>query len=177
MTEAQTIGQALLWPLLLAIRRVESADGRDCVPRVEPAYLPKGFVCYCQHGVVRGTGACFTSVAEARWHRWQKGDQHVGTAASWGPWHILYHTAADLGFAGAPHELSDRNRSLDYVRRFLHRATTRGARTVAEFADAYNSGSHRDQIVPASYIERVEDAYDEFRRYHLAGQPPEELEA
>jgi len=35
----------------------------------------------------------------------------------------------------------------------------RGATTVGQFADAWNSGNHRDGIVPREYIAKVEQFY------------------
>jgi hypothetical protein len=49
-----------------------------------------------------------------------------------------------------------------YVSAYIDKRILRlGAKSVIDFADGYNSGSHRDEIIPIRYIECFEKAYDE----------------
>jgi hypothetical protein len=74
-------------------------------------------------------------------------------ASSWSSFQILYVAAWELGCDLAPWMLHDDATALTWVIRHLDRRVfTAGARTVAEIADAYNSGSHTDGNVPAEYI-------------------------
>ncbi len=41
------------------------------------------------------------------------------------------------------------------------RVIARGADTVSKIGDAWNSGSHKDKIVPVKYIAKLLKAYDE----------------
>lgn len=142
--------------LLDAIRYVETAGGNW--PRLEPAWMPEGAVVWAQGRRVVGTGRQLTEIALARWHQW--GPQ---AAASWGPWQLLYHTAADLGYDWPPFLLHDEDVSYRWVLKRLAQITERGAATLEEIADAWNSGTHRDGIVPETYIQKVRDAYQRER--------------
>ena len=143
--------------LLEAIAHVETNGGRANWPRLEAGYIPKGLAITAQGRVISGTGACVNQVVRQRWQRWAP--DSWGTAASWGPWQILYHTAADLGFAGAPWELWTDAASRPWVMKRLEVIGRQGAATVEQFADAWNSGDFRDDRVPAVYIRSVAAAY------------------
>ena len=95
-----------------------------------------------------------TAIAEQRWVKWGP-----WSSASYGPWQILYHAAADLGYDGHPCDLLRLDVCRPWVERLLHRIARQGARTLAEIADAWNSGTHRDAIVPQEYIRRLAAAY------------------
>lgn len=139
--------------LLAAIRTVETADCPTGL-RFEAAYMPHGYRFALQGWCVVGTGRALSSVAERRWVLWG-----AWSAASYGPWQILYHTAADLGYEGHPCDLLRVDVCQPWVERLLHRIARRGACTIEQIADAWNSGTHRDAIVPEEYIRSVVAAY------------------
>lgn len=139
--------------LLAALLFCESAMGKQTAPRVEPAYLPGGR--YYQNERVK---EAYDQYGEA-------------AAASYGPWQLLYITALELGFTGTPEELSDPATNLEFVVKYLNqRALKRGAKTVSQIADAYNSGSHLDSNVPAGYIRKCVRAYNGIAREWLEGK-------
>lgn len=137
-----------------ALKAVESSAGLNNYPRIEPAYMPLGAARIVQGRSVVGTGKAFNAVVAHRWQRWG-----MASACSWGPWQILYHTAADLGYAEQPWLLWDEYCSSMWVNKRLDKIALRGAVTVEEFADAWNSGTHKDTIVPKDYIAKVVAAY------------------
>lgn len=131
---------------LLATCGVESSFGKTCGLRTEPAYSPGGLY-YKRSPEIQK--AFFT----------------YGYAAcgSWGPWQILYTTAAELGFGGQPWELYGAA-SLPWVIRlinvrFLPHVAGTEEEIVKQLADAYNSGNSRDQSVPVPYINKVLQYY------------------
>lgn len=141
--------------LLTAIAHVESSFGvHGGRLRVEPAYLPASRLPGTNDGPlfrrhVRDLYAAY-------------GDAACG---SWSSWQIMYPTAWELGFRGAPWGLADDEKAIVWVCAYLNvRAFGRGAETVAQVADAYNSGDHRDRFVPTRYIEEVQHHYDELGR-------------
>jgi hypothetical protein len=140
--------------LLRAIARVETNGGRNNWPRVEVSYIPAGLSFTVQGHVLTGTGRNVNAVVAPRWAKWG-----LGTAASWGWWQILYHTAADMGFLGMPHELFDPGTSEPFVTMRLRKIAKGGAATVRDFADAWNSGSWRDANLVKDYTDKVEAAY------------------
>lgn len=142
--------------LLRAIARVETNGGRNNWPRVEVSYIPKGLAFTVQGHVLTGTGTNVNAVVAPRWAKWG-----LGTAASWGWWQILYHTAADMGYPGPPHELMDSGTCEPYVVAHLRKIAMTGATTVRDFADAWNSGSWRDANLVKPYTDAVEAAYKE----------------
>ena len=148
--------------LLDAIQYVETGGGNW--PRIEIAWMPEGARVTVQGRVLTGTGRQCTALAAKRYHRWGP-----AAAASWGPWQLLFHTAADLGYKGPPHGLHSRHVSLPYVVLRLDQIAEAGASTVEDFADAWNSGTHRDSIVPGRYIRKLVAAYERFRWSQLAG--------
>src|SRR3972149_11779757 len=98
--------------LLLAISGVESSYGKNNIPRHEDSY------CRNQNG--RNVNA----IVILRHRRWG-----CEACCSWGPWQQLYHQSADLGFAGAPHELTDPQSSLPFVIKRLRQIIQRGVVT------------------------------------------------
>lgn len=147
--------------LLHAIAQVETSGGRNNWPRLEVAYMPTGQRYTVQGRLLTGTGTAWNAIVAARWGVWG-----LASAASWGPWQVLFHTAADRGYDGPPWDLMDTAISEIWVRRHLAYLQRRGAQTVEEFADAYNSGTHRDRIIPHAYIADVVAAYQ-----HDGGTP------
>ena len=147
--------------LLRALAQVETSGARNNWPRLEVAYMPQGQKYTVQGRLLTGTGTAWNAVVAGRWTQWG-----LASAASWGIYQLLYHTAADRGYDGAPWELMAPEMSEIWVRRHLAYLQQRGAKTLEEFADAYNSGSHRDRIVPSTYIAKVVAAYQ-----HAGGTP------
>lgn len=148
------LGSLSLDKLLRAIAIVETEDGRNNWPRVESSYLPKGERYTVQGRIIAGTGLNVNQVVMDRWRKFG-----LPTAASWGPWQILYHTAADRGFDGPPHLLHDGGLSSIFVRSHLHTILLDHARTIEDIADAWNSGNHHDDIVPHDYQRKLREAY------------------
>jgi hypothetical protein len=141
--------------LLRAIAAVETSGGKNNWPRLETAWIPKGLAFTVQGHLVTGTGTSMSPIASLRWQKWG-----LESAASWGWWQILYHTAADLGFTGAPHELFDPSVSELWVWKRLKSIAYKGGTTVEQFADAWNSGNFKDTIIPTQYIANVKGFYE-----------------
>lgn len=139
--------------LLRAIAAVESSGGANNYPRFERAYAPAGFTATIQGHTVKGTGRAWNHIVAKRWAEWG-----MASACSWGPWQILYHTAADLGYDGSPVDLW--TFSEPWVRKRLDKIMRKGAATVEEIADAWNSGTHTDSITVPEYRAKVLAAYD-----------------
>lgn len=140
--------------VLKAIAVVETGSGINSYPRFERSYAPKGQRFTVQGHIVVGTGSNFTPIAKERWDRYG-----MSSACSYGPWQILYHTAADRGFGGSPWELWDRGLSAAWVTKEIHRQFHKGAYTIAKIADAWNSGSFLDANVPGEYVANVTAAF------------------
>lgn len=160
MTDDELVPGVSLARLLNAIARVESSGGINNWPRIEVAYLPKGASFTVQGRVLVGTGTAFTAEAARRYFGLPE-ESRLGSAASWSPWQILYHTAVEQGFDGLPHKLHEPLVAEPFVKRRLTKIAQRGAVKVEHFADAWNSGSFRDSIIPAKYIADVVRAYKE----------------
>jgi hypothetical protein len=142
--------------LLAAIRAVETPGGEW--PRLEAGYMPAGLHASIQGRVIVGTGRCWNDLVSRRWEAWRP--QSLYTAASWGPWQILYHTAADVGYMGPPWDLCDPGVCEVYVIARLRQIERRFAtRTVRDFADAWNSGNPRDDVLVTEYTDKVNLAY------------------
>lgn len=130
--------------LLWAICGEESSFGQNVKKRYEPIYGPGGkyynqSLRIQQDYKLYGKDAC----------------------SSWGPWQIMYPTARELGFKKSPYELHGMEESIPYVIKYINkRAIERGAKTVTEIADAYNTGTHRDNIHNYKYEREVKAIYD-----------------
>lgn len=142
--------------LLHAIARVETQGGRNNWPRVEVSYMPVGERFTVQGRILVGTGRNFNAVVSPRWDRWG-----LASAASWGPWQILYHTAADMKYTGAPYDLMAPGVCEPFVILRLQRIAATGAKTVRDFADGWNSGSWRDANLVPEYTAKVVAAYEQ----------------
>lgn len=132
------VPQRILWSLA----EVESSLGKRAeFSRVERSYLPGGKY-YNQELYYRyGAAAC----------------------SSWGVWQVMYPTAVEQGYDGTPWGLLDVYANCICAIRYLNtRAFTQTspAMTIEEVADAYNSGTHRDEIRPYEYIAKLRQAYN-----------------
>lgn len=137
--------------LLGAIAWQESQLGLVAGARVEPAYLPRrrfaGGGLYRRHVV-----ALVTVYGDA-------------AAASWGAFQIMFPTAWELGYRGAPWDLDDDEAGIYWTIKYIRRrALERGAITVEQIADAYNSGTHLDRFVPDVYVAGVTTHYQRILR-------------
>jgi len=140
--------------LLRAIAKQETRAGRNNCPRFERSFAPKGEVFTVQGHEYTGTGRWHNP---EHWKRWG-----MAAAFSYGPWQMMYGTAASLGYLGPPWELWDEQTARPYALKLLGRIEkTQGAATVRQFADAWNSGNCKDDLVPEPYIAAVEAFYAE----------------
>jgi hypothetical protein len=73
----------------------------------------------------------------------------------------MFIVASELGFDGDPVKLRDDDVCIEYVVRLLNRRILGKYQrpTLAAIADAYNSGSATDAIVPTEYIAGIEKHY------------------
>jgi hypothetical protein len=113
--------------VLAAIAHNESRYGANNVPRHEPAFDAGGR--YADRAALEKYGR------EA--------------ACSWGPWQVMYVTAKELGYKGAPKELADPEVSLPFAIKLVNERLIerQGAKSLAEIAVGYNSGSiHGDAV-------------------------------
>ncbi len=127
--------------LLRAMGKVESSSGRNNVSRHENSYCRGGK--YFNRTLYRKFGC----------------DAHC----SYGPWQIMYANVSQIT-AGeiSPVEMHDPQVALIVTVEWLNRKViARGADTVSKIGDAWNSGSHKDKIVPTKYIAKLLRAYDE----------------
>lgn len=137
-----------------AVAVVESQAGRNNCPRFEVSYLPAGEAYTVQGRRLVGTGRNVNAVVLDRWRLYG-----LASAASFGPWQILYHSAADRGFTEAPWELWSSATSLPWV--LLHFAwlvDRRHPRDLRELAACWNTGQADPARAP-EYVEKVERAY------------------
>lgn len=138
-----------------AIACVETGNSNGL--RFEPSYLPHGHKFIVQGKVLVGTGHNFNSVCSPRFNKWGE-----WSAASYGPWQILYHSAADMGFSGHPMLLM--TDSEYWVDKMLKRILNQNPSSIAQIADAWNTGNFRDLIRNDRYEQDVVEAYREFAK-------------
>lgn len=134
-------GVRLLW----AIAGCESDYGRQAeFARHEAAYMPGGR--YYQQALEQ----------RKAWQRWG-----ITAACSWGAWQLMAPTARELGYDGPPWGLADHDVCCHWATTLIvHRFIDgHGAKTLRHVLDAYNSGFHRDAVVPSEYINRGLQAY------------------
>jgi len=132
--------------ILKALATVESSFGSNNVPRFEKAYSPMGIY--------------YNAEQKERYAKW-------GAAAccSYSSFQIMYPTACELGFdsspwARNPQLLSNDEVAIFYVIEYIKkRVISRGAQTVEQLFDIYNSGS-LDKNIPADYIRVAMQAYN-----------------
>jgi hypothetical protein len=126
-------GIRLLW----AISGCESSFGQNCPPRHEAAFDVGGR--YCATALVAKYGP-------------------LG-ASSFGPWQIMLVNCSQ---PAGPDDFEDADfaarQTINFInsRIMLHEKAT----TVAQVADAYNSGDWRDGNVPQRYIDQCQGYYD-----------------
>jgi len=131
--------EALLW----AVYECEKYTKTYRVPRFEPAYAPGGLY-FRNSSMVRREYAKWGSSASCSYSNFQ----------------IMFIVARELGYDAPPLALDKDSVALPYVVRYINkRVLKRGAKTVAEIADAYNSGTHRDANVPERYINKFTRKY------------------
>jgi hypothetical protein len=123
-------------PLLRAIADVESSYGQNSNPRHEPAYCHGGKY---YHVVLTKLYGC-------------------AAHSSYGPWQVIYPTAYELGFFGAPEELANPETNCLYAVRYLN-ARAAKATTLEQLARCYNGGNIHAKAVPQSYIDKLTAAY------------------
>jgi len=132
-------GAACLWGLFNCERY--TADNPD--PRIEPSYAPGGY--YYDHS---------PDVRE----RWAQYDHD--SACSYSNWQILFNTACELGYEGAPQDLDEDDIALPFVVQYIQRrALNAGAIQPEQIARCYNSGSINGQPVPG-YVDKFMAAYE-----------------
>lgn len=136
--------EALLW----AVYECEKYTKQYRVPRFEHAYAPGGLY-FRNSTMVRREYAKWGSYA----------------ACSFSNFQIMFIVARELGYDAPPLALDKDSVALPYVVRYINtRVLKRGAATVEEIADAYNSGTHKDDIKPERYINKFTRKYAQ----HLA---------
>ncbi len=86
-------------------------------------------------------------------------------ACSWSSWQILYVSASEMGFGGAPIDLWDDLTAIPYIVKLLNaRVFRRGAKTIEDVGDGWNTGSPNDSIENLDYEKNIRIAYD----WHVA---------
>lgn len=126
-------GAQLLW----ALSGNESSFGADCTPRHENGYCPEANGRYSSAPIVQVLTARFGHAAHC----------------SYGPWQIML---INCGKDADP-ALFDRCEyaAMKTVAHINTAILDRGAKTLEQIADAYNSGSFKDGNVPTEYIKRL----------------------
>lgn len=127
--------------LIASIAEVESKFGFYNVPNYEKAFDLGGP--YAKDGL---------------WFRWGS-----WAACSYSSFQIMYPVAVELGFNGerSPLELWDDDVAFHFVLEYIKkRILGKGASSIDEFADAYNSGSFKDKNIPQEYIRDFKLAYE-----------------
>lgn len=123
---------------LKAIATVESSYGLNNVPKYEKAYDRGGIYYNATLGMKYGAWA----------------------ACSYSSWQIMFPTAYELGFQGTPQDLCNDAIAVYWVCMLIEkRILDKGATTLQELFDGYNSGSFRDKFIPQDYIAKGVDAY------------------
>jgi len=131
--------------LLCAIAEVESAFGKYNLPKHENSY---------DHG-----GRWFNRLLWTKWGAW--------AACSYSSFQIMFPVAVELGFTGSPMELADDRVAIDWVIKYIEKRILRYMPTrIDQIADAYNSGSFRDYIIPYDYINKFLPAYKAAKAKH-----------
>lgn len=124
--------------VLWAFAGVESSFGQNFAPRHEPSYCRSGK--YYNSAATREHG-CLAH-------------------CSYGPWQVMF---ANFPVGITPRDLLDPiagpELSLRAAIRRLNRALVQGASELSQLADAYNSGSFRDDLVPGQYVAGVLEKY------------------
>lgn len=126
--------------LLAAIAEVESSFGLYNLPKHEKIF---------DYG-----GKYFNRDLWEDWGAW--------AACSYSSFQIMFPVACELGFRGSPEDLWNDDVAILWVLELIdRRILSKGAKTIEQFGDAYNSGSFTDSIVPMDYISKFVKAYNE----------------
>lgn len=134
-------GALLLW----AIAGNESGFGKHRLyARHEPAYMPPNGTYYRRSEVVQRLWTTYGVLA----------------GCSLGSWQIMSVVAYELGFRDHPIRLQDDPVGAKWAAKCVERIVARGAKTLSEVFDAYNTGWHRDTNIPAAYMARGCKFYD-----------------
>ncbi len=144
------------YALLAAIALVESTGGVNNYPNFEPYWVPEGTAFTIEGKIQKGRHPLTNSLVNARFLKYG-----MAAGCSFSSWQILYHTAADMKYSGAPWELWNDHFAIHWVVKLLNRIHETGADTIEKVADAWNSGTYKDRIVPEAYIAKLKAAYDE----------------
>lgn len=124
--------------ILAALAEVESSFGIYAIPRHEKIFDIGGV--YCNKDLWK------------QWGAW--------AACSYSSWQIMYPVSVELGFPGRPQDLMEDETAIHWVMEYIDkRILAKGCSNLWQFADAYNSGSFRDKVVPTTYIEKFNQAY------------------
>ena len=142
--------------LLMAIAAIESSGGVNNYPNFEPYWVPEGTAFTIEGKIQQGRHPVSNPRVVDRYEA-----HGMASGCSFSSWQILYHTAADMGFKGQPWELWDDKVAVEWVVRRLNKLAKQGAKSIEQFADAWNSGSFKDRIIPERYIKEVSEAYQE----------------
>jgi len=134
--------------LLWAVYFSEKYNKKNRVPRFEPAYAPGGY--YYDH----------SSEVRREYEMWEE-----SACCSYSNFQILYIVARELGYQGPPLGLDRDSVAIEFVVKYINqRIFGRGAKTVEQVADGYNSGSFKDGYQPVKYIQKFlkhyQDAYE-----------------
>lgn len=128
---------------LAAVSMCESSGGLYRVPRFEPGYGPGG--------------TYYNKENYGRWGAW--------ACCSYSSFQIMYPTAMELGYTGNPVELQLKDEvAIVYVKKYFEKrvfAKTSKFITIANAADAYNSGSFLDSNIPQKYVASFYIYYNE----------------
>lgn len=81
-------------------------------------------------------------------------------ACSLSSFQIMFTTAVEMGFKGSPYELNYDEIAIYYVIEFIQRRILdKGANTLQQVFDAFNSGNFKDKNVPQEYIDKSINVY------------------
>lgn len=133
--------------VLTAIATVESSFGSNTASRFEKSYAP--------------LGRYYVVDQKDRYTKWGS-----ASCCSYGSFQIMYPTACEMGFDNdtylrSPHLLTEDEIGIFYVIELIKkRVLARGASTLEQLFDAYNSGSFRDSIIPTQYIKDAISSYN-----------------
>lgn len=146
---------------LAALAMQESGGGRNWQPNFESAFWEGG--------------AYWNKTLAGYRDRWrEKADPEMrewcgkAIACSWGPWQVLYVTAAELGFQGPPWALVDPDLCLEWAITLINKRLAKrlpeglsGPAIVGLLADGYNSGTFLDTHAPLKYIQAIRAFYSD----------------
>ena len=144
--------------LLGALCLVESTGWKNRQPNFEPAYYVGG----------RYFNAELFNLSQRAADPKLRDAMGRLTASSFGPFHVMYPVAVELGFDGFPLDLQDPRVNIEFAIRYINRRIVPKIKVepdtpegwVIKVADGYNSGSPNDNRVPEKYIAKVLSAYD-----------------